>query len=156
MPEPKASLNSELSLYVKLFGWETFDTDGTVLMRKVCEKTVNAQRKYFIQQHIRSSNHIRRKDRVGEPDAEQVVLSNNFVAEQSDRKKSFIRDLCKVLLEVNTPLSKIQNPSFRSFMEKYTNQSLPHRSTLRKIYLKDVYDGVISRIREAIGSDIHR
>ncbi|XP_018496631.1 uncharacterized protein LOC100905696 [Galendromus occidentalis] len=60
-------------------------------------------------------------------------------------------DLCQMLVETNIPLYKVQDPSFKNFMLKYCKEILPDHTTLRKHYLKKLYEGTIHRIRSAIG-----
>jgi hypothetical protein len=51
-----------------------------------------------------------------------------------------------MLISANIPLNKVSNKQFISFMEKYTNRSVPTESTLRKNYYEDAVRGVRNNI----------
>jgi len=53
---------------------------------------------------------------------QQLVTNNNL-----EKKSSFHRNLCKALLSSNISLNKLLNKEF----EKYTNDSLPNKTTLK-------------------------
>lgn len=55
------------------------------------------------------------------------------------------------LISANIPWAKLKNPIFRQFLEKYTSQSIPNESTLRKNYLGPFYNETLSTIRDIIG-----
>ena len=48
----------------------------------------------------------------------------------------FFRDLTKCLIESNIPSSKVDNPHFEGFLEKYYRNAAHSSFTLRKLYLK--------------------
>ena len=145
---PKGRTRKKCEAFVTQFGSETFSTDGAVLFCKVCEKTVNSEKKYFVQQHVRSSIHKSRKDRKYGSLAQQVPLLPNFL-EASNKVDDFYMELCQALVKSNIPLYKLQNPFFRSFLEKYTKKVIPHYSTLRKTYLKKIYEATVEKIRSS-------
>ncbi|XP_028968640.1 uncharacterized protein LOC114828484 [Galendromus occidentalis] len=73
------------------------------------------------------------------------------VCEKEVKASVFNMDLCQMSVETNIPLYKVQDPSFKNFMLKYCKEILPDHTTLRKHYLKKLYEGTIHRIRSAIG-----
>lgn len=75
------------------------------------------------------------------------------VVSKRNEREQFNLDLCEALISANIPLSKLENPSFKLFLEKYLKTSVPCESTLRKNYVKDVYSITISKIREHIGNN---
>ncbi|PSN53779.1 hypothetical protein C0J52_06238, partial [Blattella germanica] len=64
----------------------------------------------------------------------------------------FNTDLCAALTQVGIPLNKINHPSFKGFLEKYTKMSVPDESTLRKNYMEPVYQETIQRIKEKVSN----
>jgi hypothetical protein len=48
---------------------------------------------------------------------------------------NFCNDLCEAFVAANIPLSKLQNPVLKRFLQKYTNRPVPDESTLRKNYV---------------------
>lgn len=61
MPPTKVSQSAALRKYVNEFGNNIFSEDGKVLFCLVCEKSVSANKKFDVVQHI---NTVRHKDRV--------------------------------------------------------------------------------------------
>jgi len=51
------------------------------------------------------------------------------------------------------PLYKLQSKPFRNFLSKYTNQSIPDESSLRKNYLSICYQKTMNEIKEKIGNN---
>ena len=51
-------------------------------------------------------------------------------------------------MAADIPLKKIENPSFRAFLEKYCNQHIPHDTTVRKTYVDVIYEETMSKIRD--------
>jgi hypothetical protein len=62
---------------------------------------------------------------------QKLLLEN---PETLTRRKAwqFHRDLCEMLISADIPLNNISNKQFISFVEKYTNRSIPTESALRK------------------------
>ena len=66
---------------------------------------------------------------------------------------SFSKDLCFAMVLSDIPLYKLKSKSFRNFLSKYTNQSIPDESTLRKHYLSICYQKTMNEIKEKIGNN---
>ena len=56
------------------------------------------------------------------------------------------------MVSANIPLAKINNATFRQFLQQYTGQNIPDESTLRKGYLQGCYEDTIRKIREFVGN----
>jgi hypothetical protein len=54
--------------------------------------------------------------------------------------------------KADIPLAKLQNSNLKSFLEKYTAQSIPDESTLRKKYIQPIYKETLVSIRNSIGN----
>ncbi|PSN33335.1 hypothetical protein C0J52_16410 [Blattella germanica] len=84
----------------------------------------------------------------------QPLLRNSF--EQCSSKiqnlKEFNSDLCAALTQAGIPLSKVNHPSFKGFLEKKTKMSVPDESSLRKNYMEPVYQETIQRIKEKVSN----
>lgn len=145
MPKIKTSVSARLRAFVSEFGDDIFSSDGTVLYCKVCEVKVASEKKFTIEQHIsriKHKNGIERKHKNGI----EYKQSQSFLT-TSSKKSSFNYDLCQALLSANIPLHKLSNELFRTFLEKYTNKSIPNESTLRKTYVAECYEDCINKIR---------
>jgi len=55
------------------------------------------------------------------------------------------------MVSADIPFNKL-NKCFREFLEKYTKQTIPNESTLRKSYLADIYDQTITNIPNYISN----
>uniref|UniRef100_A0A914H6D4 DUF659 domain-containing protein n=1 Tax=Globodera rostochiensis TaxID=31243 RepID=A0A914H6D4_GLORO len=90
-----------------------------------------------------------------QPCGQKVTCSKFFQLKQHDEtaKHKQNRDhLCDALIGANIPFFKINNPSLKYFLSKYTNRTIPDESTLRKNYLKICYKTSIERIKRQIGN----
>jgi len=144
MPKVRCSVTDKLNKLVCEFGNDIFSTDGSVLFCKVCEKSVNFEKKYFVTQHTEGASHKRAVETKGS--ASKTPLLKTFVA-TSNRQSEFSFDLCNAFVSAGIPLWKLQNPSLRSFFEKHVKQNLPDESTLRKNYLDRAYQSTMDKIQ---------
>ena len=82
----------------------------------------------------------------------QILLSESFASSSSSSEPSqFVKystDMCNAFISADIPLSKISNPIFRGFLQKYTHMDPPDESTLRKYYLPKCYEETINKIRK--------
>ena len=148
---PKEPINSRIKLerYVKDLGPDCLTTDGRVLTCRVCVKAVNAEKKFHVQQHLNGSGHRERLKTVKSRDRSLCLLTN--YVELSNKQSVFSMDLCQMLVECNIPLYKCLHPSFKRFHEKWSDGRVPDQTSLRRNYLKKLYDGTTSKIRETVG-----
>lgn len=73
--------------------------------------------------------------------------------ETTTTKETFYYDLCQAMIAINVPWNTLSNETWRSFLEKYTQRSIPDESTIRKHYLNKVYTDTMQKIRERIGDN---
>jgi hypothetical protein len=68
----------------------------------------------------------------------------------SNEQREFNSDLCEAMICANIPLTKLQNPIFKNFLEKYSKKSVLDEITLRKNYVPHIYDTIkeIKKIAE--------
>lgn len=149
MPKRAFDLETKLNLLVEEFGDDKFTIEEADLVCKICNKKVNSKKKYFVTQHIGSENHQKRL----QLSVESEEPSDEPSAGLSSRERQFSMDLCRALVKSNIPLHKVQNKSFKDFLEKYCKEFVPDHSTLRKTYLKKLYDETIENIRRSISED---
>jgi hypothetical protein len=50
------------------------------------------------------------------------------------------------------PLTKLNNTTFKSFLQKYTGRHIPAESTIRKNYVDLVYKDVLDEIKKKMWS----
>lgn len=143
MPKQKTSLASRLRAYVSEFGEDIFTTDGTILYCKICDVKVSAEKKFTVNQHIARDKHINGIEKK----LQHKSSINQTLLNCPSTGSNFNYDLCKALLCANIPFFKLSQPTFRSFLEKYTNKIIPDQSTLRKKYVNECYEETIQKIR---------
>lgn len=148
MPKVSASSGKKLNDFVREFGSDVFSTDGSVLFCKVCEKSVNFEKKYFVSQHVQTAKHQTAAQKT-KPGNQQTSLLTTFTA-SSSRKSTFSLELCKAFVDAGIPLWKLENKSLKLFLEKYTNQQIPNESTLRKNYVDTNYALTMQRIKDEV------
>lgn len=148
MPKIKSSTSSRLRDYVNEFGKDVFTTDGTILLCKICNIKVAAEKKFSIQQHISRVKHINAltsmKNKINEKP--QQLLSDML----SNNNYSFNKELCMAMLSANIPFNKLKNKLFCNFLEKHIAKKIPDESTLRKNYVDQCFNETIDSIRKYI------
>lgn len=148
MPKEARSTILKLKSYVSEFKDEGFATDGKVLFCNTCQSNVNIRQRFLINQHISTAKHqAGRKRNAG--------LTQTFVLQptNSSKRVEFNTDLCRALIGSDIPLWKVNSPAFRQFLEKYTTNSVPDQSTLRKNYSEQVYQETLEKIRTEISEN---
>lgn len=118
--------------FVGEFDCFTFVKDKQVYC-KICAQTLVYRNKQSLQQHLQTKKHIQ-------------TLSG-------PSHKEFYDDLCQAFIDANIPFKKLNNPSLRQFLHKYTNRDIPDESTIRKFYVPRVYDKTISAIKAKISEN---
>lgn len=145
MPKEKSSLVAQMRSFVSEFGEQVFSTDGKILFCKPCGIKINCEKRFSVVQHVSTFKHNRSVKRH----SDKKDLSQKLITQSAPttKKSTFNFDLCKALLSANIPLKKINNVEFKSFLEKYTDEVIPDESTLRKNYLNDCFEEILTKIK---------
>lgn len=146
MPKVPAKTRDLVAKYIREFPDETFKSDSAILYCSCCDIAVSTSQRFQVTQHIATAKHKRNKERSSK-------LQQTFIAASSagsSRESTFNIDLCRALIRADIPFHKINNPDFKSFLERYTDKKIPDESTLRKNYLKDIYMETLVKIRDDI------
>eukprot|EP00095_Tigriopus_kingsejongensis_P010695 snap_masked-scaffold1306_size49381-processed-gene-0.0 protein:Tk10695 transcript:snap_masked-scaffold1306_size49381-processed-gene-0.0-mRNA-1 annotation:"PREDICTED: uncharacterized protein LOC100902024" len=104
----------------------TYNATTKVLFCQLCMISIDIKKKSRIKQHVSTEKHKRGIERETKGEARQQQLLTSVV-----KRSSFTTDLAK--LSANIPLSKVENPDFRKFLEVYCKQPVPGRNTLTKV-----------------------
>lgn len=122
--------------------------DVSVLFCILCNCNINGGKTYNVKQHFQTMKHKAALMKNSGP--KQLLL-----AECSRDLNSYNLDLCKMLLEANIPLFKINNSAVKTFLQKYTNSPVPSETTLRTKYMPSIYESVINTLqRKAANNNI--
>ncbi|PSN38511.1 hypothetical protein C0J52_22137 [Blattella germanica] len=150
MPKEKTSLCVKLKHYTEEFN--NFSTDGKVLFCLVCEKNVPCSQRFQVLQHLSTSRHEARASKT--TSQKQLLLTEPQAQKRPGPQKSeFASDLCRAMVCADIPIWKLKNPVLCEFLEKYTHETVPDESTIRKNYVPDLYMETIKSIRLKIGVD---
>lgn len=148
MPKVKTSKSNRLTKYVNEFGKEILSTDGEILFCKICEIKVASEKKFTVVQHISRDKHVSGLRRR-ELKSDQQVSTMQCINE--NQLSPFSYDLTNAFLSANIPLNKLENPILKGFLEKYTNKSIPDRSSIRKNYVSKCYNNTMNKIIQYVG-----
>ena len=147
---PKDNLSSSLKCYLKSCE-NVFEFDGNIVICKVCTKSFGTQnsapKRFQIEQHSKTDLHVKNV-KLNQP--KQQVIKFNDTNEESNK---YFYDLTKMLISCDIPIHKLNNVNFKSFLEKYTKFTCPHETTLRKNYVKKVYEDKINEIRSELKNE---
>jgi len=145
MPKISATTSSKLNKFVAEYKG-IFSTDGLVLFCLKCNVKVNGEKRFTVIQHLSTGKHKSAVQRTNLLEKNQTLISN------ATSKSPFFQEMCYAMVSADIPFNKLNNKCFREFLEKYTKQTIPNESTLRKNYLSDIYDRTITNIRNYISN----
>lgn len=152
MPKIKSSKKNLLNTWISEYN-KDLATDGERVYCNICEKNIACDKKFQVDQHIKTASHAAKKVKRKECSSTQGFLTIDSFS-KSDGGNNFNLDLCNALTSSNIPFNKLNNPNFRSFLQKYcVNQNIPDESTIRKKYLEVIYKDVLEEIRKDIGDN---
>jgi hypothetical protein len=108
---------SKLSQWVSEYGdcFAIRNSESSKYILTFAIQLFTAQEKNYLSQHVQTTVHL-----------------TSLNPESTD---NFCNDLCEAFVAANIPLSKLQNPVLKRFLQKYTNRPVPDESTLRKNYV---------------------
>jgi len=144
MPKVRSSKTCKATKYVSEFPGEHLQSDGQILYCAASEKSIAIEQRFQVTQHLQTNNHKENKNR-------KLKFKQNFLSSTSSSvSNTFNSDLCQAFIKTDIPLAKLQNFNLKSFLEKYTAQSIPDESTLRKNYIQPIYKETLVSIRNSI------
>ncbi|XP_031343081.1 uncharacterized protein LOC116170717 [Photinus pyralis] len=147
MPKSKPSVAEWIRGYPELW------LDGSRLFCRACSKTIACERKFSVDQHVKTEIHKHNSKKFVASCSKQQTISESLSSSGTAQESAtFYKDLCAAMVGTNIPLHKLENPLFKNFLEKYCQRHIPAESTLRKNYLKDVYKDAMEKIKETVGN----
>lgn len=121
--------------------------DRPVLTCRMCFSSLQAITSYNVQRHCVTPKHIRNVQMNARPRPKPDQSSYDAC---SPRQCGFYKELVDFLVVADIPFEKIDLPESKTFLEKWTKQSIPHSSTLRALYVDVCYKQVIDNIRKEV------
>jgi len=106
VPKLPASNSARLKIYVSE-NEGVFSADNQILFCKLCDIRVNSQKRFTVNQHLKTAKHLRAVNclKTNATKTNQNLVSNVICGKHS----VFNEDLCKMMLSANIPLSKLNN-----------------------------------------------
>ena len=153
MPKARESESARLKRFASTFGATVVSTDGKVLYCQLCKCAVNAAQKCQVTHHTETQKHqdvLREARTDDQPPPKQMLMAEAFDTAAEQRKQSN-RLLCNMLVKADIPFHKLSNNYFRQYLEEETEHEIPDESTIRKLYVTDMYDETVRKIRDRIG-----
>lgn len=135
---------------------KVFRVDTNFLFCIYCEQRVVASKIFQVNQHLQTAVHKKNEVKKKSDSLPQQSLLSDYVGpSRGPQLKEFSMDLCKMLIDVNIPVHKIEHPSFVEFIKKYTSEETPTAVTIRTNYLPVLYNTTIKKLRaKAAGKKI--
>lgn len=141
MPKHKPNTYTKLNACVSKYGDNVFAIANNKLFCKLCNIEILGCKNFNVDRHIHSDKHRKGLEKTKVQNLQQEHSgSYNTVHD-------FNTDLCNAFISSNIPLFKLKNNTLRTFLQKYTGRQIPDESTLRKLYVKQIYDKNIEEIR---------
>lgn len=145
MPKAKQSNRNILYKYVSDHS-EVFKTDGKVLFCKICNKSVSFEKKFLVDQHLHSQKHKDKCQQISESLSQPLITSRST----GDKTCVFNMDLCEAFLSADIPLFKLNNVHLTNFLKKYTKETIPSETTLRKTYVDKLYNSKLNKVVDVL------
>jgi hypothetical protein len=120
MGKVKYSASSRLRQYVSDFK-DVFTSDGKVLLCQACGKSVVAQRRSQVTQHLSRNKHTTAVARLKDRPGRHFLIDESSAASSSSgpsKFDTFASDLCKAFVSADVPLFSINNTEVRNFLLK--------------------------------------
>ena len=154
MPKYITKLSTKLNKIVSQH--PEFTTDGCILLCGVCCKSISYDGTHGadrLRSHIASSKH--QNNKLLHAKTKQVTILEGMTAATTSQKivDTFSRDLTVFFVEANIPIYKVNHPSAKLFFSKYIKHHIPDESTLRKYYVKAIFEECIANIKADIGEE---
>ena len=89
----------------------------------------NSNLRSHLQQHLRSMKH---KSRENTQPNQMIDIAIKEQGKKEIEKEKFGHDLLEMCLETGIPLHKVRTLSFNHFIRKWTSQTIPSETTLRR------------------------
>lgn len=120
------------------------------LFCQACEQNIHLRAtsvKHNISSHEKSNKHQRQLSIWRRRRTNQQLMQVGLT-----REDKFKKNLTEMLVKCNIPFHKVSNRHFQNFIANECGKITPDESTLRKSYLKPLYEESLAELRIAIGA----
>ena len=137
MPKIQPRGNAKLRQIISEYGDNVFSIQDGMLLYKLCCFQIPGEKAFNVKRHVNRNKHQQANREI----SSDVTMH------------SFYEEMCDAFISANIPLNKLTNTKLHSFLEKYTHRHIPDESTLRKTYVKTIYDKCINDIRNELKNE---
>jgi hypothetical protein len=150
---PKLSLMEKKRATKRKFPDIEIDKHGKV----TCSVCIGHEIKYddnhgndTLKNHMESQKHKRMKG-----GSRQTMLLNAFekAKDFEDEDEKFCFELTEAFVAANIPLSKLENPVLKCFLEKSMKRKIPERTKLQTKVLDKVFNANLVKVKEVVGDN---
>jgi len=127
---------------VKYFLLKSLNSEGALAGRPTRPLLRPALLSIYLQLNIKKN-----RDRINK--CQQHFL-NSEPSTSSNNLSAFNTDLCRILIHADIPIFKLKNREFSDFLEKYTGQQIPDKSTNRMNNVNIIYEETLKSIKQFI------
>ncbi|XP_025421015.1 CGG triplet repeat-binding protein 1-like [Sipha flava] len=138
MPKVQSE-SAKLRQFVEEFSSNVFKTDGKILYCIICDQAVPVKKRFQVVQHLNRGKHNKNINLKAK--SKQSFIKNTL--DNQNKQANFPLDLYQAMLESDIPLWKLNHPSFKKFLEKYTGKYVPDQSAISKNYVSAIYENTI-------------
>jgi Protein of unknown function (DUF 659) len=110
-----------------------------------CSQEVGASKRFQVTRHLETAKHKAAVQR--QLKGKQLLVSSRI---GNSKLSQFSMDLCSAFVAADIPLTKLEHPKLRSFLETYCKEPIPQQTTLRKAYIDRIYEETMERIRKTV------
>jgi hypothetical protein len=142
---PKETKYYKLKRFSKLYP-NQFDTDGQILNCTICNITVNANKKFQVDQHVKSHKHQAKLNKLCEKNDNS---KQQFLTQMKIPSSSYNQRLCEALISSGISFNALNNTKFRKILLEKPDK-IPDASTLKKYSVPKCYLNMMNRIRSEL------
>ena len=125
--------------------------DDTNVYCNSCSQTVRVSKKsqkFCLKSHEESNRH--KTNFLKWNKSRQISTREQLI---ESRGNEFYQDIAELFTFANLALDKLTHPIFTKFFQKWCSKRPPDASTIRKFYMRPIYEKIVRKIRAEIGSN---
>jgi len=145
---------AKLTLLAQKYKDDFIVSDGSVVKCSICDTTFTvdlSHQKQPVEQHLKTMKHRQLATKHRSTQQISPKSSKTKADKQMGRNKAFEMDLTRALIQSGIPLFKMSSAPFRDFIAKYTGRNVPEESSLRKNFVRPVFEEIIDKVRSIAG-----
>lgn len=132
----KIGVNMDIHIWVSSYSSILSVADQNRIFCKICKDSFKCDRPSKITKHLETNKH-----------KTNASIQSSKCNTDTD---TFMYELCEAFVCADIPFAKLNNPTLKTFLEKYCKRKIPDESTIRRGYITPVYNNVVSEIKDQL------